>query len=79
MFNTSDILETLRMIDHQKLDVRTITMGISLLDPASATMSARSADRVYDRIARQRRASGGCWARTLSASSACRSSTSAFP
>ena len=32
MFNTSDIWETLRMIDHQKLDVRTITMGISLFN-----------------------------------------------
>ena len=31
MINTSEILETLNMIDHQKLDVRTITMGISLL------------------------------------------------
>ena len=30
MINTSEILETLNMIDHQKLDVRTITMGISL-------------------------------------------------
>ena len=30
MINTSEILETLQMIDHQKLDVRTITMGISL-------------------------------------------------
>ena len=28
MFNTHDIMETLKMIDHQKLDVRTITMGI---------------------------------------------------
>ena len=32
MLNTSDILSTLQMIDSQKLDVRTITMGISLLD-----------------------------------------------
>ena len=32
MFNTSDIWDTLRMIDHQKLDVRTITMGISLFN-----------------------------------------------
>ena len=30
MINTSEILETLRMIDQEKLDVRTITMGISL-------------------------------------------------
>ena len=31
MITTSEILQTLQMIDHQKLDVRTITMGISLL------------------------------------------------
>ena len=30
MINTSEILQTINMIDHQKLDVRTITMGISL-------------------------------------------------
>ena len=30
MLNTNEILETLRMIDEEKLDVRTITMGISL-------------------------------------------------
>ena len=29
MITTSEILQTLQMIDHQKLDVRTITMGIS--------------------------------------------------
>ena len=28
----SDILETIKMVDDQHLDVRTITMGISLLD-----------------------------------------------
>ena len=32
MINTNDILQTIRMIDHQHLDVRTITMGVSLLD-----------------------------------------------
>ena len=32
MINTSEILETLQMIDHQKLDVRTITMGVSLFN-----------------------------------------------
>ena len=30
MIQTSEILDTLRMIDREKLDVRTITMGISL-------------------------------------------------
>ena len=32
LFNTDDILETTRMITQNKLDVRTITMGISLRD-----------------------------------------------
>ena len=32
MINTNDILQTIHMIDQQHLDVRTITMGVSLLD-----------------------------------------------
>ena len=32
MLNVNDILETIKMIDEDCLDVRTITMGISLLD-----------------------------------------------
>ena len=32
MINTQDIFETIHMIDNENLDVRTITMGISLLD-----------------------------------------------
>ena len=32
MINTNDILQTIQMIDHQHLDVRTITMGVNLLD-----------------------------------------------
>ena len=31
MLNHSDIMSTVDMIDHQHLDIRTITMGISLL------------------------------------------------
>ena len=30
--NVKNILETISMIEEQKLDIRTITMGISLLD-----------------------------------------------
>ena len=30
--NTDNILETIKMIDEEKLDIRTITMGISLMD-----------------------------------------------
>ena len=34
LYNTNDILETTRMITENNLDVRTITMGISLRDCA---------------------------------------------
>ena len=30
MINTKDILETIKMIEEEHLDIRTITMGISL-------------------------------------------------
>ena len=39
MLSRNDILETIRMIDQQHLDVRTITMGISLLDCADPDLS----------------------------------------
>ena len=32
MINRGEILQTIEMIDQQHLDVRTVTMGISLLD-----------------------------------------------
>ncbi len=47
-----EILDTLRMIEEEKLDIRTITMGISLRDCAAATME-ETARRVYDKITRQ--------------------------
>ena len=34
MINTNDILETINMIKDENLDIRTITMGISLYDCA---------------------------------------------
>ena len=52
MIQTNEIWETLRMIDQEKLDVRTITMGISLFDCVCDDEN-RLANRVYDRIARQ--------------------------
>ena len=54
MLNSNEILQTLRMIDQNKLDVRTITMGISLLDCACGTPEGLY-DRVYDRITTQAR------------------------
>ncbi len=49
MLNTSDILETIRMIQDECLDIRTITMGISLLDCCSEDMN-RVCEKVYDKI-----------------------------
>ncbi|MBR7033248.1 MAG: PFL family protein [Clostridia bacterium] len=51
MINTKDILETINMIDNENLDIRTITMGISLLSCAGDDIE-RSADKVYDKITR---------------------------
>lgn len=52
MIQTNEILETLRMIDQEKLDVRTITMGISLFN-CVCDDTRRLASRVYSRIAKQ--------------------------
>ena len=52
MLNTNEILETLRMIDEEKLDVRTITMGISLFSCVSDD-TRRLCDNIYDRITRK--------------------------
>ena len=52
MLNTKDILYTQDMIDKRHLDVRTITMGISLLDCADTDIKA-AARKIYDKITRQ--------------------------
>jgi len=51
MTSKNDILQTIEMISHQHLDVRTITMGISLRDCADASIE-KSCDKVYDKICR---------------------------
>ena len=51
MLNARDILETITMIQDEHLDVRTITMGISLLDCCHGDID-RMCDRVYDKITR---------------------------
>lgn len=51
MINTGDILETIRMIENENLDIRTVTMGISLLDCCCDDIS-RSCTKVYDKITR---------------------------
>ncbi|MFG6351509.1 MAG: DUF711 family protein, partial [Oscillospiraceae bacterium] len=49
MINTNDILQTIQMIDHQHLDIRTITMGISLLDCCDPDPHA-ACRKIYDKI-----------------------------
>ena len=49
MFNQSEILDTIRMIDQQHLDIRTITMGVSLLDCADPN-PARACQKIYDKL-----------------------------
>ena len=39
MINISEVLETNRMVEQENLDVRTITMGISLLDCADSDLN----------------------------------------
>ncbi|MGI6039787.1 MAG: PFL family protein [Clostridiales bacterium] len=52
MLNTFDILETIKMIDEEHLDIRTVTMGISLRDCASDSVN-KVADKIYDKICRR--------------------------
>ena len=49
MIDTNDILQTIQMIDHQHLDIRTITMGISLLDCCDPDPHA-ACRKIYDKI-----------------------------
>ncbi len=49
MYDMNDILETLNMIRDECLDIRTITMGISLFDCQSDD-EKRLADKIYDKI-----------------------------
>lgn len=49
MINNQEIMETIRMIQDQHLDVRTITMGISLMDCADSDIQ-RACQKVYDKI-----------------------------
>lgn len=52
MINLNDIMETINMISEENLDIRTITMGISLLDCAGPDIKS-SCERVYDKITRK--------------------------
>lgn len=49
MLNTHDILETIKMIQDENLDIRTITMGISLLDCIDPDID-KACEKVYKKI-----------------------------
>ena len=49
MVNVKDILETINMIREENLDIRTITMGISLYDCVSEDEN-RLCEKIYDKI-----------------------------
>lgn len=52
MLETRDILETIHMIQDENLDIRTVTMGISLLDCIDSDID-KACERVYEKITRQ--------------------------
>ena len=52
MLNQKNILETIEMIDKQHLDIRTITMGISLRDCGHPD-ARRCCEKIYDKICKK--------------------------
>ncbi len=52
MFNSTDILETINMVEREHLDIRTVTMGISLLPCIRAT-AKETARCVYDTVCKK--------------------------
>ena len=51
MLETRDILETIEMIRNENLDIRTVTMGISLLDCIDSDIDV-ACEKVYEKITR---------------------------
>ena len=52
MFNIKEILETVKMVDQENLDIRTITMGISLRDCCDSD-AKKCCEKIYDKITRR--------------------------
>lgn len=50
-FSPNEVLETISMVEHQNLDIRTITMGISLRDCADSELKTTQR-KIYDKITR---------------------------
>ena len=51
MINLNDIMETINMISEENLDIRTITMGISLLDCCDSDPE-KACEKIYNKITR---------------------------
>ena len=51
-YTSQEVLETIRMVQMEKLDIRTITMGISLRDCAHQELK-HAARRMYDKVCRR--------------------------
>ena len=49
MYTNNEIIETIKMIQEENLDVRTITMGISLIDCMDTDIN-KSCEKVYNKI-----------------------------
>ncbi|MEC9490120.1 MAG: PFL family protein [Halanaerobiales bacterium] len=49
MLNTYEIMETIRMLEEEKLDIRTVTMGISLSDCADGN-GEKAREKIYNKI-----------------------------
>ena len=52
MINMNDIMETITMIQEENLDIRTITMGISIRDCGSEDVQV-TADKIYEKVTRR--------------------------
>ena len=50
-FDATEVREVLRMIESESLDVRAVTMGISLRDTASEDLD-RTCGRIYEKLMR---------------------------
>ena len=49
MINLQEVIETNKMIEQENLDVRTITMGISLLDCSDKDLTV-TCEKIYKKI-----------------------------
>lgn len=78
MIETKDILETINMIDNENLDIRTITMGISLIDCIDSDID-KACDKIYDKICRYAKELVKIWEKILLPNTVSRLSTNVLP